>query len=200
MFTRPLRHLALAIGLGLAVAACSSVNPPMQRLPEMSFRHLAPIQLDVGRIEVVSEFQSSGQPPHIEYDMPVNPENAVKRWVQDHLQPVGRTGTLRVVIHDATATESPLKTDTGFTGMFKKEQAARLAMSVDVALQMLDERQFVTAEVTGKVARTRTTPEGQKLNERDRVLYDMVEDLMKGFNDDVDPNIHATFGPWLGAR
>jgi hypothetical protein len=200
MFTRPLRHIALAaFCLGL-LSACSNVAPPMQRLPEMSFRHLTPITLDVGTIEVVSEFKPPAQAPHIEYDMPVTPEDALKRWVQDRLQPIGRTGKMRVVIHDASATEVPLKTDQGFTGMFKKEQAARVKMTINVSLQMLDERQMVTAEVSGKAMRERTTTEGLKLNEHDRILYDMVEDLMKGFNSEIDDNIRSNFGPWLGQR
>lgn len=194
-----LRHLALMIGFCSLLAACSS-SPPMRRFPELTFRNLPPVQLDIGRIEVVSQYQPPAQAPHIEYDMPVSPENALKRWVQDRLQPIGRTGTLRVVIRDASATETPLQTDRGFTGMFKKEQAAQVDMSVDVALQMLDDKQFVTAEVTAKQSRSHTELEGLKLNERDKLLYDMVEDLMKGFNGEVDGNIRATFGPWLGTR
>lgn len=170
----------------------------MHRFPELTFRNLPPVQLDIGRIEVVSQYQPPAQAPHIEYDMPVSPEGALKRWVQDRLQPIGRTGTLRVVIRDASATETPLQTDKGFTGMFKREQAARVDMSVDVALQMLDDKQFVTAEVTGKQTRSQTEQEGMKLNDRDKLLYDMVEDLVKGFNGDIDPNIRSTFGPWLG--
>lgn len=192
-----LRRLALMIGFCVLLAACSS-SPPMQRFPELTFRNLPPVQLDVGRIEVVTQYQPQAQAPHIEYDMPISPENAVKRWVQDHLQPIGRTGTLRVVIRDATATETPLQTDRGFTGMFKKEQAARVDMAIDVSLQMLDDKQFTISEVTAKQSRSRTELEGMKLNERDRMLYDMVEDLLKGFNGEIDPNIRATFGPWLG--
>lgn len=196
MITRLSRLFAIAFGLSL-LASCGGVNPPVKRLPEMSFRHLAPIQLNVGRIEVVTEFQTDGQPPHIEYDMPISPENAIKRWVQDRLQPMGRTGTLRIVIRNAATVEEPLKTDTGFTGVFKKEQGARLTTSIDVVMQMLDDRQFTVAEVTGRAERSRTTPEGQKLNERDQVLYDIVEETMKGFNNDIEPNIRSTFGPWL---
>jgi hypothetical protein len=195
-----LRHLALMIGFCALLSACAAPNPPMQRFPELSFRNQPAVQLDIGRIEVVSQYQPPAQAPHIEYDMPISPENAVKRWVQDRLQPVGRSGTLRVVIRDASATETTLKTDKGFTGMFKKEQAAQVDMSVDVALQMLDERQFVIAEVTGKQSRSHTELEGIKLNERDKLLYGMVEDLLKGFNNEVDGNIRATFGPWLGMR
>jgi len=198
MFLRTLRHFALVAGLGLALAGCANPNPPMQRFPQMTFSNLPAYSLDVGRIEVVSEFQSDGKYPHIEYDMPVSPENALKRWVQDRLRPTGRTGTLRVLIHDATATEVALKTDQSFAGMFKKEQAARVNMVVDVSLQMLDVHQFVVAEVNSRAERERSRPEGQKLNERDKLLYDMVEDLMMGFNSQVDPNIGQSFNRWLG--
>lgn len=199
MSIRLLRQVGLVIGLGVMLSACSSVNPPPSRLPELSFSQFAPYRLNVGRIEVVSQFQPVAQAPHIEYDMPVAPENAIKRWVQDRMQPVGRTGTLRVVIRDASAIETALKTDTGFTGMFKKEQASRIDMTADIALQMLDDRQFVIAEVSGQAAASHTTLEGQKLNDRDRLLYDMVVQLITNLNSQVDPNIQANFRQWLGA-
>ncbi|HVI52572.1 MAG TPA: hypothetical protein VM661_15285 [Candidatus Sulfotelmatobacter sp.] len=198
MFTPVLRKIALAACLGLTVAACANSNPPMQRFPQMTFSNLPAYNLDVGRIEVVAEKQSDGAPPHIEYDMPVSPENALKRWVQDRLRPVGRTGTLRVLIHDASATEVALKTDQGFTGLFKKEQAARVNMVLDVSLQMLDDHQMPVAEVSAHAERERTRPEGQKLNERDKLLYDMVEELMAAYNSQVDPNIGQNFHNWLG--
>jgi len=198
MFTPVLRKIALAACLGLTVAACANSNPPMQRFPQMTFSNLPAYNLDVGRIEVVAEKQSDGAPPHIEYDMPVSPENALKRWVQDRLRPVGRTGTLRVLIHDASATEVALKTDQGFTGLFKKEQAARVNMVMDVSLQMLDDHQMPVAEVSAHAERERTRPEGQKLNERDKLLYDMVEELMAAYNSQVDPNIGQNFHNWLG--
>ncbi len=200
MLKATLRILALAFGLGLALSACSSVNPPTEQFPPLSFSSLPPYELNVGRIEVVSDFKSDGKYPHIEYDMPLSPEDALKRWVQARLHPIGRTGTLRVVIHDASATEVALKTDHGFTGLFKKEQAARVQMTLNVSLQMLDDRQFVVAEVTGKSERDRTRPEGQTLNQRDQVLYSMVDDLLMGFNAQVDPNIGQIFTPWLGAH
>jgi hypothetical protein len=157
-----------------------------------------PFQLNIARIEVVPQYQPSSQLPHIETDMPVSPESAIKRWVQDRLQPTGRTGTLRVLIRDASAIETPLKKDSGMTAMFKKEAAAKIDMSIDVALQMLDDKQFVISEVTAKAARSRTELEDQTLNDRDRLLYDMVKDMMQGFDHDITPDVRATFGPWLG--
>ncbi len=72
-------------------------------------------------------------------------------------------------------------------------------MTADIALQMLDDRQFVIAEVSGQAAASHTTLEGQKLNDRDRLLYDMVVQLITNLNSQVDPNIQANFRQWLGA-
>ena len=194
----PLVFLWLA--LAAAVAGCSAVNPPMQRLPEITFTNLPPFQLDVARIEVVSQYEPPAQAPHIEYDMPESPEKALRRWTQDRLKAVGRSGILRVAIRNAAATETPLKTEQGFSSMFEKQQAARLDMSIDVALQMLDERQFVVSEVTGRAEISHTETEGMKLNDRDKLLYDMVHDMLTGFDGEMDSKILSTFGRWLGAR
>ncbi len=194
------RRLALVFGLGLTLAACAGVNPPVERFPKISFHDQTPFQLNVGRVEVVSQYQAPAKPPHIEYDMPVSPESAVKSWVEDRLKPVGRSGILRVVIHTASATETPLKTDRGVKSVFEKQQVARVDMAVDVSLQILDEHQFVTSEVSAKIERNRTEPEGMTLDQRDKLLYDMVVDLMKGFDADISPNIRNTFGPWLGTQ
>lgn len=190
------RVVGVCFGLGLMLSGCSS-PPPIQRLPEMTFLYKPPIRLNIARVEVVSEYKAPTVRPNIEYDMPVSPEAAVRKWAQDRLKPVGTTGILRVVIHKASATETPLQTDQGLSGMFKKEQAARVDENLDVTLQMLDEHQFTIADVSGKAFRSRTEPEDQKLNQRDQLLYDMTYDLVRGFDDEVDPNIRTGFSKWV---
>ena len=191
-----MRAVGVCLGLGLSLAACSN-PPPIQRLPEMTFLYKPPIRLNVARVEVVSEYTAPTMRPNIEYDMPVSPEAAVRKWANDRLKPVGKEGILRVVIHKAAATETPLQTDQSFSGMFKKEQAARVDENLDVTLQMLDDRQFTVADVSGKAFRSRTEPEDQKLNQRDQLLYDMTYDLVRGFDEEVEPNIRTGFNKWL---
>jgi len=191
------RLVGVGFGVCLALSACSSPPPPTQRLPDMTFLYKPPIRLNIARVEVVNEYTAPAARPNIEYDMPVSPEKAIRHWAQDRLKPVGKEGILRVVIHKAQATETPLATDLSVGGMFKKEQAARVDETVDVTLQMLDEHQFTVADVTGKSFRSRTEPEGQKLNERDQLLYDMTYDLVRGFDEEVDPNIRTSFANWI---
>ena len=180
------RFLALAVLFGLS--ACAP-NPPLQGTPQLTFSNLPPIQLNVAQVEIVDEYQPTGRAPNIEHEMPVAPANAVQRWVQDRLRPVGTTGTVRVVIHDAQALEEKLTTDSGFTGMFKSEQTSRVKMSISVSVQLLDDRQFAVADASGYASQSRTFGEGTKLNERDATLYKMVEDMMNSFNTEIDPRI-----------
>lgn len=194
---RASRLVGLFFGLGFVLSACSSSSPQIQRLPEMSFLYKPPIRLNIARVEVVSEYSAPAQRPNIEYDMPVSPENAVRRWAQDRLKATGKQGILRVVIKKASATETPLQQDLGFSGMFKKEQKARVDENLEVTLQMLDDHQFTVADVTGKAFRSRTEPEDQKPAERDQLLYDMTYDLVRGFDDEVDSNIKSGFANWI---
>lgn len=193
------RHFrfVVAVAAALMASACSNSAPPMQKLPEISFANLRPFQLDVGRLEIVSEFTPTGRSPHIEHLMPVSPEGAIQRWAQDRLKPMGRTGTARMVIKDASVVEVPLAVDKGLTGAFKKEQESRYDGSLSVALQILDERGMVQGETVAQATRSRTVAEGITLNQRDRTLYDISESLAKDIDQQMAQLIPNYLGRWL---
>lgn len=195
MFLRPSRA-ALAVAAVLALSACES-KPPIQRLPDITFTDKRPIQLDVGQLEIVPEYVSSAARPHVEQTMPVSPENATVRWAQDRLKPMGRSGFARVVIKDASVVEVPLAVDKGLTGMFKDQQSARYDGALDVAIQILDDRHLPVADVVARATRTKTVPEGATLNERDRVLYEISESLIRDIDTQMDGLIRSYLNRWV---
>jgi hypothetical protein len=185
------------LGFGLMLAGCASSVPPAPTFPELSFSQQPSFRFNVARAEILMNYHSNSQAPHIEYDMPVSPENAIRRWVRDRVSPVGTMGTMRIVVTNASATETPLKTDQSVAGLFTKQQAAQIDMAVNVSIQMLDDHQFVIAEASAQATRSRTLPEGITLNERDQILYDMVKDMMAEFDTAISPKIQDTLGRWL---
>lgn len=193
------RHfrLVVAVAAALVVGACQNAKPPMQKLPEISFANLRPFQLDVGQLEIVSEFVTPGRSPHVEHLMPVSPEGAAQRWAQDRLKPVGRVGSARVVIKDAKVVEVPLAIDKGLAGAFKKEQEIRYDAALSVAVQILDARGMVQGETVAQATRSRTVAEGITLNERDRVLYDISESLVKDIDQQMAQLIQSYLGRWV---
>ena len=193
------RHFRLVavVQTALAASACQNTKPPMQKLPEISFANLRPFRLDVGQLEIVSEYVAPGRSPNVEHLMPVSPEGAAQRWAQDRLKPMGRAGFARVLIKDAKVVEVALATDKGLSGAFKKEQEARYDASLQVAVQILDARHMVVAETIAQATRSRTVPEGMTLNERDRILYDISESLAKDIDQQMSQLIPNYLGRWL---
>lgn len=189
-------RLCAALLAVLAVGACETA-PPQQRLPELSFANQAPYRLNVGRIEVVSEYQSPQQPPHVEHMMPLSPEAAVKRWVQQRLAPMGTSGAVRVVIRNGRVVEVPLQTDRSLTGLFKKEQSEQYDADLQLVIQLLDERNLPTVEIVARSGRSRTVTEGTTLNDRDRIWFDMVAEMMHDLNRQLDSLIPQYLGPHL---
>lgn len=195
MFLRRSR-VVLALACALALGACEN-KPPVQKLPEISFADKAPFRLDVGQLEIVPEYVSPAKRPNIEHLMPVSPEAATVRWAQDRLRPIGRSGYARVIIRDAKVIEVPLQVDKGFSGMFKDQQAARFDGSLDVAVQILDERHLPVADVVARATRTKTVAEGASLNERDRVLYEISESMIRDIDSQMDGLIRTYLNRWV---
>jgi len=195
MIVRPSR-LAVLLAAALALAACDS-KPPVQRLPEISFADKPPIVLDVGQLEIVSEFQSPARAPNYEYLMPVSPEAAAIRWAKDRLKPMGRTGFARVIIKDASVVKSDLKTDKGFTGMFKEEQAERYDGKLDVQVQILDARHMPLADVTARATRVRSLAQGVTVNERDKALHEIAELMISDIDSQLDGLIRTYEARWV---
>lgn len=189
-------RLMLALAGALALAACEA-QPVVQKAPELSFADKRPFRLDVGQLEIVPEYVSSGRKPNIEHLMALSPEGATVRWAQDRLRPIGRSGFARVLIKDAKVVEVPLATEKGFTGMFKEQQAERYEASLDVAIQILDERHFPIADVVARAARTQTVSEGATLNERDRVLYQLSEALIRDIDGQMESLIRTYLARWV---
>lgn len=195
MFVRASRLMIAAFAL-FALSACET-KPIAQKLPSISFADKRPITLNVGQLEIVPEYQSPGKRPNIEHLMPISPEAATVRWAQDRIKPMGRTGSARVLIKDARVVEIALKTDKSFTGMFKEEQAERYDAVLDVAVQVLDERHFPVADVLARATRSRTVPEGVSLNERDRVMFELTEALIRDIDSQMEGLINSYLSRWV---
>lgn len=198
MIARSIR-LAMAVAATFALGACESVAPQMQRLPEISFAHKQPIQLNIAELRIDPQYQPPGRKPNIEHLMPVSPESAAVRWAQDRLRPMGAAGSgaARMIIADARVVEVPLPVEKGLTGLFKEQQAERYEGFLDISIQILDQRNLPIADVVARATRTRSVPQGISLNERDRVLHELTEDMITDIDNQMDGLIRTYMARWV---
>lgn len=177
------------LGIALLVlAACQApVLPPP--LPALTYSHLEPINLDVGRIEIVEKYVPPLKAPNVEHDFPTSPATAMRQWGKDRLRAVGEIRTARLVIKDASAIETELETKGGLRGILTKDQSERYDVKLDVDLEIRGEDGIAVAFANAVVTRSTTVTEGLSLSERERVYHELTEGLMEEINSKLEKNI-----------
>ncbi len=193
---RELIVTGLALGVSLMAAGCETVVET-QRLPDITFAHLPTFRFDVANIAVDSRFHAPLTAPHMEERLPTSPEKALRQWANDRLKAVGTKGTLKLVIEDASATETALARDTSLKGQFTKQQSQRYDLGAKATLLVIDTGGVERGTATAQASRTITVREDVSLNERERIMFDLVDRLLADFNTQMEANIRQHLAPWL---
>ena len=191
------RRLALCLPLALALAACSSAPPP-SRFPDISFKGEPPILLDVARVELVSTFQPSFAAPEVEQNFPIPPQRALENLCKDRLQAISPASqrVARFTIVDAKVIEAELPRKEGFKADFTTQQAQRYDGQVEIRLDIYDENGIVVRTATARATRSRTVAEDITPNDRDRVWYEMSDELAHSADQVLEQYIDASFFPY----
>jgi hypothetical protein len=173
------------VALVVVLAACET-TVPTQKFSDITFAHMPPIRLDVADIEYIQEYVPPQAPPNVEHLFPVQPAAVVRRWTADRLLATGVTRRLRVILVNAAVTENALETKGGVTGFLTNEQAVRYDETLEVRLEIVDDRGMQEGHARAVAQRSRTAPENITLNERDQLWFDLTEDLMKALDAELE--------------
>lgn len=188
---------ALVLAAGLAALAACTTPPPQNAFPDITFAHETPIRLDVREITVEQAYKPPLTPPNVEHLFPVRPGQAAMRWARDRLVAAGATRRARYIVRDASVVEKPLKQSEGLTGLLTTEQSERYDARIVVEMQIIGDDGRIEGSLTAKAERSRSVPEDITLNERERVWFQMTEDLMKELDGQLEQTIKSTFFPFV---
>jgi hypothetical protein len=189
-------RLILFVSLAFFLVGCT---PPAQLPEPLGLAYLAnkPLRLNVARIEVIKQYQSSSKPPHIENDLPIPPVAMIQQWTQDRLLPVGKSGYAVVTIEEASVVEIPLKGTKGLRGYFTVDQSEQYDVKLSVKIEVFDDlgksKGFAYARAQG----SRTVSEDFTLGQRRKVWIYMMEKIMNNLNEELDRNMQAHLGSYL---
>jgi len=193
-----LKSIAVAACVGLLVSSCQT-SVPTEKQPELTFNHLEPLKVNVASVEVKITYKATPGVNHVEERFPTSPAKAINRWIVDRVRPVGgpNSGKLRLVITDAGIIETALKQDKSITGTFTHQQTQSYAMIAGARVEVLGYNDVERAYSTAKAMRTFTTPDNLSLNEREKIWFDAMEKLMKGFNEEMEANMRQYLGSYM---
>lgn len=190
------RRAALAGMSGLVLVACTAPSPAPE-YPEITFTHLSPIRLDAATLEIVDAFKPSLSAPNVEHLMPVSPAAAARRWAADRLMPAGNGGRIVFTILDAGVIETPLERTTGVRGVVTKDRSERYDAVLKVRITVEGGGGRRSGEVSADAMRSRTVLEGLSLNEREKIWFQMTEELVTDINGELDSAIRDFLKPFL---
>jgi hypothetical protein len=192
-----IRRLSYCLVLAIGLAACSS-EPPPPKFPDIRFNREPPIQLDVARIELVSNFQPSFAAPEVEHEFAVPPQRALENLSKDRFQAIspGSGRVARFAIDDASVREIDLPMKGGLKGAFTVQQAQRYDGHVAVRLEIIDEHGIAVRTASAQASRSRSVDEDTTLNQRDQIWYDMSRDLAQALDQELERQIDASFYPY----
>jgi hypothetical protein len=190
-----MRLIPLA-SLFLLLVACT----PSAQLPTpVGLAYLAhkPIHLNVSRVEVIKQYQSSSTPPHVENDFPMPPVAMIQQWVQDRLLPVGKTGYAVVTIEEASVIEKSLQGTKGLKGMATVDQSEQYDAKMSVKIEIFDDAGNSKGFSYARAQGSRTIGENFTLGQRRKVWIVMMEKIMNVLDEELDRTLKSYLSQYI---
>jgi hypothetical protein len=185
------RLWAAVFGLASAGGLLSSCDTPPHRdpFPQLTYQHLGPINLDVAKIVIVDAYQPPMTAPHVDQDFPTPPATAARQWAQDRLKAVGSDGVAKFTVIDGSAVDVPLPRTTGLDGVVTQDQSNRYDVTVTVRLEVENRMGNHRGSITANAKRSESVPEDMTLNEREKLWFEMTDQVMKQLNTELEKQI-----------
>jgi hypothetical protein len=179
----------------LGLAACNTPTS-RQTFPDITFQHLAPIKLDVGHVEIVQAYRADPA-NDVDDQFPEAPAKVAAQWAQDRLQAAGSRGEATYTVVVAKATDTNLRRSQGVAAVTHKDQSDRYDLAITATLEMTNEGGKKSGSVTAKAARSQTVSEDMTLNQREAVLFRLLDATMKDLNAQFEKLIPRYLGGFL---
>lgn len=186
---RTLKKMMVA-SLSLFLFACNStrdIDAVPLKYSEPRFQTRAPIELNVEKVDIISEFVPSFTRPNVEHLFPVSIEKTAKIWAEDRLKADG-FGTNRVaeyIIKDASVTEEVEKAE----DILQKDRLKYRA-NLSVVLRIKDKSNLSAAQTTIDAWRELKIPADTNIADKEKYWNDMVKKLFDEYNAKMEQNIN----------
>lgn len=182
--------------LALTLAACTEA-PEMPKAQPIGFTQYQPFQVNVANVEIVGDYKSPQKAPYVEHLFPTSPEDAMRAWVRDRIRVTGGSGSLQVIIKDASVKQENLAKTEGIKGAFTNDQAARYDARLEIEMRIYNGRSISEANLNTVATRSDMLPENASPLSRDKMFDAMIKKLMDEMNAELEKNIHTYFNRFL---
>lgn len=171
----------------LILAACSAT--PDHSFKVKDFTDEPQVDLAAGDINIQSVVIRNDRSPHIEYKMPMRPEEALYTWANNRYTALSMSSptTAKIVIKDASMTEEEQPMDNWYT-----YDNVKYRLTYDVAIQFEKNGVVVHAqEVTGW--EEASIPQKSTINEKEKTWENMLNNMVIKVDAKVNSDIPSDY-------
>lgn len=194
---KPHRHV---IAAALLILTGCAAEVPVQSFPQITFRHLQPLDLRVVdiRVDEALPAPAADAANDVTAGLPASPARALSQWARDRLRLAGSTrATARFTILAARVLRKDLEVEGGLAAVFKKQVDRRFDGLVEAEIEILDERGIRRATARAKAERVITVREDDTIADRRQKLFEMTEKMMADFDREMEKAIRRHLVEWL---
>jgi hypothetical protein len=184
-------RIALVAALAVALAGCS-MPPTKPTFPALTYAHKGAFTFNVANVEVVSTYVPPMREPNLDHVAPVQPAAAMMQWGHDRLRAGGGSGTVRMTVTDGRIIDTPLPIEGGIRGAFTRQQSDRFTAYVAAEIVVIDARGNQVGFTRSLAERSRTIAEGTAPAERDKVLFELTEQVVNDMDARLESGIRET--------
>ncbi len=183
-----IKRIFIAVLFTAALAGCAGLKSgkEIKSYNEPRYDADPKIELDVKKVEIISEFTPSFTRPNVEHLFPISIEKTARLWGRDRLEAAdyGSDKTAEYIIKDASVAEEIETSEDIFTPDRLKYRA-----TLDVIVRVYDTQSMAKAETEVVAWRELYIPANTDIAEKEKYWNGMVLKLFDEFNRKMDKNI-----------
>ncbi len=179
-----------------ALASCQ-INSTSQVFPELTFKHLKLLSLNVARLEIVSSYNQPMSAPNVDHLFHTQPAGALSNWAKDRFRANGTNSFARFTIIEASVSETKLDKKKGIIGVFTKDQSERYDAILEAKLEIFDDSGHSKGFAKARATRSVTVREDSSINQREQAWFNLTEKLVRDINAELEENILKYLSRWL---
>ena len=187
----------VVLGMAAGLLAGCQLRDPAPSYPVLTFVRRAPIKLNVAEVAWFDEFVMSGTAPNVEHLAPIAPGPVAVRWARDVLSAAGATGKAHFTVTEASIVENKLKKQGGLKGAFTNDQDRRFDVTIAGTLIVYGAAGQRVGQAEASATRFATLAERASLQDRDALLYAIVEKTSLDFAAAIEGAIRSRLAAYI---
>lgn len=191
---KTIKKVVLFPAIILLLSSCN-ITEKNKAVEEVSYSYKPSfIILNVKDIDIVDRTDSNSI--QSQYKPPINPKHAIINWAENRLRAKGNVGKIEFIIKEASFKEEKLKNESGeLIELFKRGEHNKYNARYVISMKLYsdDTSKNKVSEIEVEAFSTRNIEGVISLAEKDRLIKEMLKELLDNAEKQIEHNITTYF-------